>query len=218
MSLTFPTSACWEPPQAAAEPHNGTMTTNDVDEVSAGSDQGEDEGHPPVDGVDRIEADWNRERPDIDVSSVGVITRIWRIGRHLERGRDEVLTEWGTDRGAIDILGMLRRAGAPYQRTAGDLTRHALITSGGVSQRLEKLEKAGLVRRLVDVADRRRVTVELTPAGVQVIDSVLSASMTKDTAVLDSALNEQEQADLRRLLRKLLLTLEPYSESGESSG
>lgn len=216
MSAGFATAVCWEPPSVTASSQdNGTMTTN---EDSAMTDQTDDDPlDPSVDGVDRIEADWNRERPDIDVSSVGVITRIWRVGRHLERGRDEVLTEWSTDRAAIDILGMLRRAGPPYRRTAGDLTRHALITSGGVSQRLEKLERADLVRRLVDTADRRRVTVELTPTGVRLIDSVLSASMTKDSAILDGALDQEEQEHLRKLLRKLLLTLEPISQSGESS-
>lgn len=170
----------------------------------------------PEDGVDRIEADWNRERPDIDVSSVGLVTRIWRIGRHMERQRNQVLTEWDADRGTIDILGMLRRAGSPYRRTAGDLTRHSLITSGGVSQRLEKLERAGLITRHVDTADRRRVEVELTAAGVELIDSVLSASMSRDTSVLDQALDPEEQETMRLLLRKLLVVLEPLDASGES--
>jgi DNA-binding MarR family transcriptional regulator len=168
------------------------------------------------DGVDRIEADWNRERPDIDVSSVGIVTRVWRIGRYLERRRNDVLLQWDTDRGTIDILGMLRRAGAPYRRTAGDLSRHSLITSGGVSQRLEKLERAGLVTRHVDTADRRRVEVELTAAGAELIDSVLSASMSEDSSVLAEALSLPEQETLRHLLRKLLVLLEPLDESGES--
>ena len=212
MSAAFATAVCWEPPTAGEPRKNGPMGEMIMREDPDRNAQSSDE---VIDGVDRIEADWNRERPDIDVSSVGIITRVWRVGRHLERGRDDVLTEWSTDRGAIDILGMLRRAGAPYQRTAGDLMRHALITSGGVSQRLEKLERAGLVRRLVDTLDRRRVTVELTPEGVALIDSVLRASMEKNSALLDSALDHVEQDQLRSLLRKLLLALEPLSESGE---
>lgn len=169
-----------------------------------------------LDHADRVESEWNRERPDIDVSSVGTVTRIRRIGRHFERVRNEVLAEWDTDTGTIDILGMLRRAGAPYRRTAGELSRHALITSGGVSQRLEKLERGGLIRRLVDTEDRRRVTVELTAAGVELIDAVLSASMARDTVILDSALDGEEQETLRRLLKKLLLGLEPAGETGDA--
>lgn len=163
----------------------------------------------PHDDVDRVERDWQRERPDIDVRSIGVVSRIWRVGRHLERQRKAQLDEVGSDRGTVDVLAMLRRAGPPYRRTAGELTRSALITSGGVSQRLDKLEKAGLVTRHVDVADRRRVDVELTAAGVELIDSVLADLMEHDTKVLSTALTGPEQETLRRLLRKLLLALEP---------
>ena len=104
---------------------------------------------------------------------------------------------------------MLRRAGTPYRRTAGALTRSALITSGGVSQRLDKLERAGLITRHVDPGDRRRVDVELTPAGMELVDSLLTDLMDHDTQVLAAALDDHEQETLRRLLRKLLLSLEP---------
>jgi DNA-binding MarR family transcriptional regulator len=161
------------------------------------------------DNVDRVEREWRRERPDIDVGSIGIVTRIWRIGRHLEQQRKAQLDEFGSDRGTVDVLAMLRRAGPPYRRSAGELTRSALITSGGVSQRLDKLEKAGLITRHVDVGDRRRVDVELTPAGVDLIDSMLAELMEHDAKVLASALTGPEQDDLRRLLRKLLLALEP---------
>ncbi len=161
------------------------------------------------DDIDRVESDWRRERPDIDVGSIGIVSRIWRIGRHLEQQRKAQLDAVGSDRGAIDVLAMLRRVGPPYRRTAGELTRSALITSGGVSQRLEKLEKAGLVTRHVDTSDRRRVDVELTPAGVALVDSVLADLMDHDARVLSTALTAPEQERLRQLLRKLLLSLEP---------
>ncbi len=168
--------------------------------VSAGTER---------DDVDRVEQDWRRERPDIDVSSIGIVSRIWRVGRHLEQRRKSHLAEFGSDRGAIDVLAMLRRSGPPFRRTAGELTRSALITSGGVSQRLDKLERAGLVTRHVDVDDRRRVDVELTPAGVELVDSVLADLMDRDARVLSEALTPTEQARLEQLLRKLLLVLEP---------
>ena len=153
--------------------------------------------------MDRIEAAWRRERPDIDVSSVGIVTRIWRIGRHLERHRKQRLEELGTDRVTLDVLATLRRSGPPYQRTAGELMRSALITSGGVSQRLEKLERAGLITRQVDLADRRRVEVRLTQAGVDLVDSVVANVMEHETKLL-TRLDPREQATLVRLLRKLL--------------
>src|SRR5260370_30569866 len=119
---------------------------------------------PPAgeDGIDRVEQAWRRERPDIDVSSVGIISRIWRVSRHLERERKERLAQLGTDRVTLDVLAMLRRAGPPYRRTAGDLTRASLITSGGVSQRLAQLERAGLRTRHIHPEDRRRIDVPPT--------------------------------------------------------
>ena len=164
---------------------------------------------PGLDDIDRVEQDWRRERPDIDVASIGVVSRVWRVGRHLEQQRKAQLDEFGTDRGTLDVLAMLRRSGPPYRRSAGELTRSALITSGGVSQRLDKLERAGLITRHVDVADRRRVDVELTASGVELVDSVLEDLMTHDARVLDDALTAPEQERLRQLLRKLLLALEP---------
>jgi len=165
-----------------------------------------------LDAIDRVELAWHQERPDIDVSSMGVVSRIWRVGRHLEQQRKSVLDEFGSDRGTIDVLGMLRRAGAPYRRSAGDLTKSALITSGGVSQRLDKLEKAGLITRHVDKTDRRRVDVELTPAGVELVDSLLVDLMSHDDKVLASALTAPEQERLSQLLRKFLLALEPAEQ------
>ncbi len=166
------------------------------------------------DGVDRVLAQWRRERPDIDVDSVGIVTRMYRIARHLEKQRSQYLAEWDADRGTVDILGMLRRSGEPYRRTAGDLTKHSLITSGGVSQRLEKLERAGLVTRHVDTADRRRVEVQLTEQGVQLIDSVFGDVTRRDAATLNSVLDDHEQEALTRLLRKLLTSFEPAEDAG----
>lgn len=173
-------------------------------------DEPPDEPELPVrDGVDQVQREWRTERPDIDVSSIGIVTRIWRIGRHLEKQRKELLASFATDRASIDILAMLRRSGAPYRRTAGELSRSALITSGGVSQRLDKLERAGLITRHVDTADRRRVDVELTAVGVDLVDSVLADLTEHDARVLADALDEHEQELLCALLRKLLLSLEP---------
>lgn len=159
------------------------------------------------DGIDRVEQAWRRERPDIDVSSVGIVSRIWRVSRHLERERKERLAELGTDRVTLDVLAMLRRSGPPYRRTAGELTRASLITSGGVSQRLDKLERAGMVTRHIHPDDRRRIDVELTPAGMQLVDSVLADLMEHESKLLDE-LSDADKADLRRTLKRLLARFE----------
>ena len=171
---------------------------------------GTDDGSVGEDAIDRIEAAWRRERPDVDVSSVGVISRIWRISRHLEQARKERLAEHGTDRVTLDVLAMLRRSGPPFRLTAGELTHHSLISSGGVSQRLEKLERAGLVTRHIHTEDRRRIDVQLTPAGVELIDSILADLMAHEAALLD-ILAPWEQEDLRRILKQLLARFEPLS-------
>ena len=163
------------------------------------------------DAIDRIEDAWRRERPDVDVSSVGIISRIWRIGRHLEQARKERLAEHGTDRVTLDVLAMLRRSGPPFLMTAGELTQHSLISSGGVSQRLEKLERAGLVTRQIHGEDRRRIDVQLTSAGVELIDSLLADLMAHEAALLD-VLVPGEQEDLRRNLKRLLARFEPLPE------
>jgi DNA-binding MarR family transcriptional regulator len=176
---------------------------------------------PPAeaDGIDRIEQAWARERPDIDVSSVGIVSRIWRVGRHLERERKQRLAELGTDRVTLDVLAMLRRSGPPYRRTAGELTRASLITSGGVSQRLDKLERAGLVTRHIHAGDRRRIEVELTAVGMDLVDSVLADLMEHESRLLDE-LTDGEKDDLRRTLKRLLSRFEHPDdlEFGSESG
>jgi len=159
------------------------------------------------DHVDRVEAGWRRERPDIDVSSVGIVTRIWRIGRHLDRHRKDRLEALGTDRVALDVLAMLRRAGPPYRRTAGELQQSALITSGGMSQRLERLEAAGLISRHMHPTDRRKVEVALTASGMAVVDEVTGDLMANESKLLD-VLDPAEQAQLSALLKKLLSAFE----------
>ena len=159
------------------------------------------------DRVDRVEAGWRRERPDIDVSSVGIVTRIWRIGRHLDRQRKDRLEALGTDRVALDVLAMLRRAGPPYRRTAGELQQSALITSGGMSQRLERLEAAGLISRHMHPTDRRKVEVALTATGMALVDEVTGDLMANESKLLD-VLDPAEQVQLRALLKKLLSNFE----------
>lgn len=161
------------------------------------------------DGIDEVEKAWHRERPDLDVSSVGIISRIWRVARHLENERKARLADLGTDRVTVDVLAMLRRAGAPYRRTAGELTHSSLITPGGVSQRLDKLEKAGLITRQIHPHDRRRIDVELTDDGKLIIDEVLAELMAHESSLLE-VLGAEDQAHLRRILKIFLAQFEGH--------
>jgi DNA-binding MarR family transcriptional regulator len=159
-------------------------------------------------GVERVERGSRWERTDGDVGSVGVVTRIWRLARHLESHRKCQSGQHGADRATLEVLESLRGSGPPYRRSVSELTRSSLITPGGVSQRLRKLERAGLVTRHVDTGDRRRVDVELTPEGLRLIDSAAMDVMAHERRLL-ARLSEQEQRDLGRLLRKLLAEFEP---------
>ena len=186
------------------------------DGTSRAKDRGAVQTTVREDRIDRVVAAWQRERPGIDVSSIAIISRIWRVGRHLEKERVDRLAELGTDRVTIDVLAMLRRSGAPYRRTAGELTRSSLITSGGVSQRLDKLEKAGLISRHIHPEDRRRIDVQLTKAGMALIDNVLADLMEHESALLE-VLSDSDKADLERTLKVLLAQFEgPVEEVQET--
>lgn len=185
----------------------GTPATATRD-TTAGRSATENGIEPREDAIDRVEQAWRRECPDMDVSSIGIVSRIWRLSRHLDKERKNRLAQLGTDRVTVDVLAMLRRSGPPYKLSAGELTHHSLITSGGVSQRLRKLESAGMIRRHIDNADRRRIDVELTAQGMKLIDSVVADLMDHEKKLLDT-LPEPDQDELRRTLKLLLARFEP---------
>ncbi|ROZ52972.1 MarR family transcriptional regulator [Rhodococcus sp. WS1] len=159
------------------------------------------------DGIDRVEQAWVRERPGIDVSSVGIVSRIWRIARYLERARSQRLAELGTDHATLEVLAVLRRSGKPYRMTAGQLTEAALITPGGISNRLDRLERGGMLKRSFHPKDRRRVDVQLTRKGVQLVDEVVSDLMDHESRLL-ALIGATDHAELRRLLKVLLAQFE----------
>lgn len=159
------------------------------------------------DAVDQIKAAWLRERPELDVSSIGIVTRIWRIGRHLERAREQVLEEFRTDSIVVDVLAELRRSGEPYRLTAGDLRESSKLSSGGVSQRLARLERSGLLTRDVDPDDRRVVNVELTAAGMVLIDAIVDEITKRESELLEQ-LGAEDCGELEKRLAALLSIFE----------
>ncbi|CAL9456543.1 hypothetical protein SUDANB120_02550 [Streptomyces sp. enrichment culture] len=154
------------------------------------------------DEVDRLVAAWRRERPDLDVEPLEVLSRVSRLARHLDRARRLAFSEHGLEPWEFDVLTSLRRAGSPYQLSPGQLLTQTLVTSGTMTNRIDRLAKKGLVERLPDPSDRRGVLVRLTPEGRDRADEALAGLLAQERAIL-ARLSQAQRADLAALLRQL---------------
>jgi DNA-binding MarR family transcriptional regulator len=163
---------------------------------------------PERDGVDLILEQWQRERPDLDSSPIGVIGRISRLAREIERRLEPVYREHGLEPGWHDVLATLRRAGPPYRMRPSEFADALMLTSSGTTKRLDRLEQAGLIARAPDPDDRRGTLITLTPAGRSMIDRLTGAHLENERSLL-AALSDGEQRRLADLLRKLQLGLPP---------
>lgn len=156
-----------------------------------------------TDGVDAILEQWARERPDLDVSAMGIFGRVSRVAR-LQRAASEArLARSGLNAAEFDVLATLRRAGAPHALTPSALADAVMVTTGGMTGRVDRLVAAGHVVREPDPDDRRSVRVRLTPAGLRVIDSAVVDHLAAEEDLLAS-LSRAERRRLESLLRKLL--------------
>ncbi|HYH81329.1 MAG TPA: MarR family transcriptional regulator [Longimicrobium sp.] len=167
------------------------------------------------DRVDLILEQWRRERPDLDTSTMGVIGRIYRVSTLLGQSHTEVFARFGLDRGEFDVLATLRRSGAPFRLSPTQLFRSLMMSSGGMTNRLDRLERAGLARRVPDPRDRRSVQVELTDHGLKTVDEAVAAHVENQHRLLASMPAADRDA-VAALLRRLLLALEggPEDEGG----
>src|SRR5580704_17936291 len=129
---------------------------------------------PVRDEVDEIVARWRSERRDLDVAPLGVLSRVTRLARHLDRVRRDAFAAHGLETWEFDVLSALRRAGTPYQLRPGALLRATLVTSGTMTNRIDRLAAAGLVRREPDPTDKRGVLVTLAEAGRRTVDGAMS--------------------------------------------
>ena len=159
------------------------------------------------DEVDRVVEAWARERPDLDLSPMGVLSRVGRVGHHLDAARRASFADHGVEAWEFDVLAALRRAGPPYELSPGRLVRETLVTSGTMTNRVDRLVARSLVERLPDPADRRGVLVRLTERGRETVDGALSALLERERALLGS-LTPAEQGRLASLLRQLSLAVE----------
>ena len=161
----------------------------------------------PPDEVDRIVDAWTRERPDLDVAPLHVLSRVSRLARHLDLARGFAFAEHGLEGWEFDVLSALRRAGAPYQLSPGQLVQQTMVTSGTMTNRVDRLTHRGLVQRSPDPSDRRGVIVALTPAGRAVVDSAMADLLHRERDLL-AELPAGERDDLADLLRRLLAPFE----------
>lgn len=155
------------------------------------------------DEVDRLVAAWRKERPDLDVSPLQVLSRVSRLARHLDRARRAMFAAHDLEPWEFDVLTALRRAGPPYELSPGRLLRATLVTSGTMTNRIDRLESAGLLRRRPDPDDRRGVLVRLTPQGRSRVDAAFAELLARERALL-AGLPPADQRALAALLRPLL--------------
>jgi Transcriptional regulators len=165
------------------------------------------------DEVDRIVESWNRERPDLDVTPMAVLSRVTRLAWHVERARRAAFAEHGLEAFEFDVLVALRRSGEPHELSPGQLAEATLVTSGTMTNRLDRLERHGLVRRLPDPRDGRAVRVRLTAAGRSRADAALVDLLERERVLL-AGLTERQRATLADLLRRVVTA---YAE-GETGG
>jgi DNA-binding MarR family transcriptional regulator len=160
------------------------------------------------DHVDRwLETAWLKDIPNLDLAVEGIVDRMDGLARRFKRSLNETLSEHGLSYEEWDVLGTLRRAGPPFRRSAGELAKRSELSSGAMTNRLDRLEKVGLVKRLSDPNDRRGVLVELTKAGEKKWLESAGAEAAQE-ALIGAALSDREKDQLNSLLRRLMLEFE----------
>jgi DNA-binding MarR family transcriptional regulator len=161
---------------------------------------------PELDHVDRFLAEI--ELRGVDLTVEGVVERIMGISRRLRRSMDETLSGFDLTWGEWGVLGSLRHAGPPHRAPAGDLARKQELSSGAMTNRLDRLEEAGLVQRVPNPEDRRGVLVQLTDAGLRVWEQSVGVQARKEALITAAALDPQEREALNGYLRRLMLAFE----------
>jgi DNA-binding MarR family transcriptional regulator len=158
------------------------------------------------DPVEAVVAQWGRERPDLDLATMADVARVLRVAQLINGRIDALATEHGVDRGQGDVLFTLRRAGAPYRLSPGQLSENLLVTTGTMTNRLDRLERRGLIRRLPNPDDRRGLVVELTEEARELVDAAVERHLDNEREML-TPLTERDRAQLAQIMRKLLVHL-----------
>ena len=167
----------------------------------------------PLDDLDAALLIWAREIPLLDPLTEGIVERIHILAHGLNESMSETLAEFDLDRRAFKVLGRLRRQGPPYRRSAGMLAADLQLSSGAMTNRLDRLETAGLIRRLPDPSDRRGTLVEPTEAGHAAWDATVGKQARREQAIT-AVLSNDERVELHRLLRHLMRS---FPDAGHGS-
>ncbi len=160
-----------------------------------------------ADHVDRLRAQWARELPDLDTAPMAILGRIYRLSNLVRPSIEATFAGFGLDRGEFDVISTLRRSGPPYRLTPTELYTSLMISSGGLTHRLARLERAGLIRREPSPEDGRSLLVSLTDDGRQRAEAAFRADMASEAEFL-AGLNADEREALAALLRRLSLSVE----------
>jgi DNA-binding MarR family transcriptional regulator len=161
-----------------------------------------------TDPVDAIIGQWAAVRPDLDTAAMEVFGRVHRLSRAMGDRMEQAYARFGISRGEFDVLATLRRSGAPYTLSPRQLSATLMLTTGGMTGRLDKLERAGLLRRSPDPHDRRGLQVTLTDRGLELVVEAVGAGLAVQTEALSAALDEEKAGQLAALLRELLAATE----------
>ena len=157
--------------------------------------------------MDRLVEAWGRERPDLDLGPMEVLSRVSRLDHHLDAARRAAFAAHGVEPWEFDVLAALRRAGAPYELSPGRLIRETLVTSGTMTNRVDRLVSRAFVERMPDPRDRRGVLVRLTDLGRETVDGALAGLLAQERRLL-SALDRDELRQLAALMRRLAVSVE----------
>lgn len=163
--------------------------------------------HDPSDDVDAIVEAWRRERPDLDVEPLHVFSRVSRLARLLDLDRTSAFARHELEGWEFDVLSALRRSGQPYQLSPGRLVQETLVTSGTMTNRIDRLATKGWVERLPSPTDRRGVIVRLTQEGQSAVDAAMADLLSREGELLDD-MSADERAALTRALKRLLAPFE----------
>jgi DNA-binding MarR family transcriptional regulator len=164
------------------------------------------------DHVQHVLEQWKREAPELDRSPMGVVGRISRLAQLLQAELEPVVAAHGLNGGEFDVLATLRRAGRPYRLTPTELSSALMVTSGGMTKRLNSLEDRGLIRREPDPADRRSTAVALTPEGKRLVEAAVADHVENERRLLGE-LTSKDRAELARLLERLALSVGDEAEA-----
>jgi DNA-binding MarR family transcriptional regulator len=156
-----------------------------------------------TDEVDRIIEAWHAERPDLDLAPLAVLSRVSRLARHLSTARAGAFDRHGLEQWEFDVLSALRRSGPPYHLSPGALVTQTMVTSGTMTNRIDRLEARGLVQRSPAPDDRRSILVRLTDDGRARVDSAFADLLAVERLLL-TGLGPEEAATLARLLRVVM--------------